>query len=321
MRKKKLSLQQQKRIKLRQTKQKDDYLADNTPVEKGLVLAQYSRKVDVLAISTQQIIRCHLRNNLQPLTVGDRVTWQQTQDNKGVITAVLERKSVLLRPDGLGQLKPVAANIDHIYLVIAQDPSPQPHLIDRYLVAAEQIGIPVSFVMNKIDLGYIDPLQPLFAYYEKLGYPIFPVSTKTQLGLAELRSHMVAKTSILVGQSGVGKSSLINTLVDQAHAKIGALSSGKTKGKHTTSQSTLFLFNDEGGIIDSPGIREFHLTHLKRAEVYLGYRELHTLLGKCRYRNCQHEEEPGCAIKSFMLEGDMPVSRQQSLHYILNNST
>jgi ribosome biogenesis GTPase / thiamine phosphate phosphatase len=289
------------------------------PEQDGLVVAHYGTQV---AVESEPGCsqRCHLRANLEGLVTGDRVVWCEG-DPMGVVVAQRERHSVLSRPDPYGKLKPVAANIDQIMLVIAPFPEPHANLIDRYLVAAEIVGIEPVILLNKTDLLEHEPtlqqgINELLAIYPSLGYRIIRTSIKDS-GLAELQTALFERTSVFVGQSGVGKSSLVNVLLPDADIRVGALSEATQKGTHTTTTALLMHLNCGGTLIDSPGIREFGLWHMSREQVEHGFREFHPLLGTCKFRDCQHEHEPGCAILQGVETGEISERRLESYRRII----
>ena len=289
------------------------------PEQDGLVIAHYGTQVAVESEpgSSQ---RCHLRANLEGLVTGDRVVWCEG-DPMGVVVAQRERHSVLSRPDPYGKLKPVAANIDQILLVIAPRPEPHANLIDRYLVAAEVVGIEPVILLNKTDLLAAEPdlqqaMDELLSIYPTLGYRVIRTSIKDS-GLAELHTALHERTSVFVGQSGVGKSSLVNVLLPDADIRVGALSESTQKGTHTTTTALLLHLNCGGTLIDSPGIREFGLWHMTKQQVEQGFREFRPLLGTCKFRDCQHEQEPGCAILAGAESGAISERRLDSYRRIV----
>ena len=285
----------------------------------GQVIAHYGQQVVVEDAQGQQT-RCHFRANLEQLVVGDRVLYQPPlQGDVGVVSALAPRDSVLKRPDPYGNLKPVAANIDQMLIVFAPLPTPSSQLLDRYLVAAELSGITPILVLNKADLidaesrAFFDALTTL---YPPLGYQVLEASATTAHGLDALKQILTGNTSVFVGQSGVGKSSLINALMPEAALSIGDLSSTSGLGQHTTVTAQLLRFPGGGNLIDSPGVREFGLWHIGEQELLHGYKELSDLAGTCRFRNCAHQNEPGCALRSAAERGEISAERLDNYYRI-----
>ena len=294
--------------------------------QRGLVVAHYGAQLDVEPVNgSGDIRRCHLRANLPPLVTGDNIIWRAVKGDEeaGVVVALDNRRNLLSRPDSKGQLKPVAANIDYIVLVIAPLPTPHANLIDRYLVAAEAIGIEPVILLNKTDLAIDSALKSslddMLAVYERIGYKTLKASTLSEAGLASLQGVLDKKTSIFVGQSGVGKSSLVNALLPGTNIRVGALSDVTNKGTHTTTAAKRFNFPTGGSLIDSPGIREFGLWHMQADEVISGFREFRPFLGHCRFRDCQHKTEPGCALQQALADGDILAKRLRSYWQIVNS--
>ncbi|MGQ4879566.1 small ribosomal subunit biogenesis GTPase RsgA [Billgrantia sp. LNSP4103-1] len=340
MSKRKLSRQQRWRIekiqaeRARRAEQRDAQdsqklaAGEYGPERHGRVIAHFGRTLDVLGDGGMETVRCHLRANLEALVTGDRVIWRATYDAmgnavEGVVVARSERENVLERPDPRGQLKPVAANIDQILIVFAVEPAPHPNLIDRYLVAAEATGIAPVLVLNKIDLLPADggDLGVLLSRYEALGYPVVTTTTAREAGLDALLERLTGRTSVFVGQSGVGKSSLIDRLLPDEELRIGALSKDSRKGTHTTTTARLYRLPmaDDAELIDSPGIREFGLTHLDELQVAEGFIEFRDLLGRCRFRDCRHRHEPGCALLEAVEHGNIHPQRFASYRHIVDS--
>ncbi len=294
------------------------------PEQEGLVISHFGTQVDIEATegaARGEIKRCHMRANLGSIVTGDRVVWRDG-DPLGVIVATLPRHSLLSRPNIQGELRAVAANIDTIVITIAPEPTPFANLIDRYLVAAETVAIEPLILLNKTDLLSADNQQQLavlLASYEQIGYRTIRASTKSSDGLDTLKAQLNNRISVFVGQSGVGKSSLINELLPGVDIKVGALSENTLKGTHTTTTARLYHFPDGGDLIDSPGIREFGLWHIDRQALLEGFREFRPFLGHCRFRDCHHEQEPGCALRKALKDGLIQPRRMESYRTILNS--
>jgi ribosome biogenesis GTPase / thiamine phosphate phosphatase len=330
--KKHLTQRQQQRIaenaskRLRGAKNKGVESVDDAsfaPAEEGLVLSRFGQHADV-EDSAGYVVRCNMRRSIVSLVTGDRVMWrrslQPTGGIDGVIDAAEERHSVLLRPDFYDGLKPVAANIDLMIIVSAILPALSLNIIDRYLVAAEMTGIKPLLVINKVDLLSADALaqvQQQLALYKKLGYDFLLVSAKTHAGMPELLHYLHSGTSIFVGQSGVGKSSLMNSLMPGLEAHTQEVSANSGLGQHTTTVSRLYHLPEGGDLIDSPGIREFALWHLTPEEVTRGFTEFLPWLGRCKFRDCKHIADPGCAIQHAVETGDISSERYDSYTKIL----
>ncbi len=287
----------------------------------GLVIANYGSQVDVecqQGDDTGKISRCHLRANLETPVTGDRVVWHSGNPT-GVIVAVEPRKSELSRPDIQGKQRTIAANIDYIVIVLAPLPVPHSQLIDRYLVAAESVSIKPLILLNKFDLLTDEnrtQIEKLLEIYPQLNYQVLNASTKTMNGLEALETFLKDRTSVFVGQSGVGKSSLIKSLLPGVDIKIGELSEKHGEGMHTTTTARLFHFPNGGDLIDSPGVREFGLWHMEREQVLDGFIEFRPYLGRCKFRDCLHQNEPGCELREALKRGDINERRLNSFESI-----
>jgi len=339
MAKRKLSKQQKWRIEKiqeersararRKERSIDDQLAggDLGPEQAGLIIAHHGQQLEVEALEGERRgdrVRCFVRANIESLVTGDQVVWRAGAESLGVIVARSDRSSLLQRPDKYGQLKPVAANIDHIILVLAPEPEPHDNLIDRYLVAAENTEIPAVLLFNKTDLigpHNAEAIDALLNQYESLGYPVVRTSALKSAEDDNLDPAVDAlvrdQTSVFVGQSGVGKSSIIDRLLPGQTLKVGAVSESTGKGIHTTTTARLFHIPGGGRLIDSPGIREFGLWHMTAAEIEFGFRDIRNLTPLCRFRNCRHESEPGCALDAAIEQGQLSAARLHSFRRIM----
>ena len=295
---------------------------DLSPEQQGLIIAHYGSLIDVEALHGQHqgdVFRCKIRSNLGFLVTGDQVSWRQAADQSGVIVARDDRHSILSRPNKYGDLKPVAANIDQIIVTFAPKPYAHASLIDRYLVAAEASNIEPILLLNKTDLLDEEAqihLEPMLARYQTLGYRIIRASTQSLAGLEALYAALNNKVSVFVGQSGVGKSSLVNVLLPGVDIKTSALSEQTNKGVHTTTTAKLFHIPNGGQLIDSPGIREFGLWHMDTATLLEGFVEFRPYLGYCKFSDCSHDHEPACALLKALEEGHIDPIRMASFQHI-----
>lgn len=314
---------QQERLERRQKKLQqveENLAAGELGVEQeGRIITRYGQTVDV-EDGQGRIYRCLLRQNLPSLVCGDRVVWQAGANASGVVVALMPRESLLVRPDSRAQPKPVAANINQILVVVAPIPALDTDLINRYLVAAELTEIPPVIVINKVDLldsAARAKLEQQLAVYGKIGYPMLYASTKRAQGLDALREQLRHKTSIFVGQSGVGKSSIILALLPDREIRVGAVSEASGLGRHTTTSTVLYHFPEGGELIDSPGVRDFGLGHVEPQQIEQGFRDFHPYLGHCRFNDCAHSVEPGCALREAVEKGELDRERFESYHRII----
>ncbi|WP_369152172.1 ribosome small subunit-dependent GTPase A [Candidatus Thiodubiliella endoseptemdiera] len=282
-------------------------LGNSAEVQIGLVITRYGQRL-LVESEAGDLVQCTARRNIDLSVAGDQVIFQMNDDNTGVVTALLERDNTLERSH-----KIIAANIDELWLVVAIEPHYQFDLIDRYLVVAENGNLPIRIVVNKIELSKnIEQVKTDFAMYQSIGYKVSYLSVKEQIGTAEFKQQLNDKTHIFLGQSGVGKSSLINELIPNLNLRVNEISKKSKLGKHTTTNTTLYHIPSGGDLIDSPGVREFHLNTLTSQEILSGFREFKPFIGQCKFRNCVHINEPDCAIKNALGNGSIHPKRYES---------
>jgi len=316
--KKKLTKGQQRRIKANHDKKLRSKVGSNVSkvqwqdddlgtTQHGTVISRFGQHADVES-DDGSIYRCNLRRSISSLVCGDKVLWRlgrETQHSiRGIIEAVHERDSVLSRPDVYDGVKPIAANISQILIVSSLLPAFNGDIIDRYLVAAEQTGIMPVIVLNKTDLldqlsqGEQGEIEQQLQIYREIGYQVLYGSSQTNEGISEIKTQLSQHISIFVGQSGVGKSTLVNALMPELGLVTKEVSQNSGLGQHTTTVARLYHFEDGGDLIDSPGIREFGLWHLTPEQVFYGFKEFEQFQGLCKFRDCKHQSDPGCALTS-----------------------
>ena len=320
----------QEKRKLKTSQQVDTHQdsVNSNKAETGLVISRYGKHLAVLPEdpANSDIYHCQVRQNLGHIACGDHVIWEKTHEDpnvfEGVVTAVEKRSTVLSRSTFSGEEKPLAANIDQLIIVIAPQPEPSEYLIDQYLIAAERAKINAIIAVNKSDLLNEDNKQALTSRltpYQEIGYPVVFISSKTTNDLEPLTNLLKSKTSILVGQSGVGKSSLTNALIPDLDLQTQKLSDKNAQGQHTTSASTLYFLENDARIIDSPGVRSFRLGQIDQHSLETGYRDLRAFLGHCKFSNCSHTSEPGCALIQALEEGKISSKRLENFLHMLND--
>ena len=333
----KLSKRQQERIQSIQNRRRDKAESrkhlDDKALESldglgaeisGTVITNFGSQVAIEGHSEPfegKIIRCFVRANIPSLVTGDHIIWRPAEP-QGVVVALEPRQSALIRPDNYGKLRPVAANIDRIGVVFAVQPAPQSNLLDRYLVAAEAQGIEPFLILNKTDLldqQADSEINAILESYQSIGYEIMCVSADNNNGMDKLNAYLANKSCIFVGQSGVGKSSLINQLVPDNNSAVGPLSEATNEGTHTTTASKLIHLTMGGIIIDSPGIREFALTHLTQEAIIQGFKDFRPFLGHCKFRDCKHQNDAGCALVAAVAAGMLQQQRLDNYRQIINS--
>lgn len=280
----------------------------------GQVVAAFGRHYDV-ETPDGSIISCVTRGKKGGVACGDRLRFEQTGRSQGVITSIDERTSLLFRSDEFRE-KTLAANATQIVVVAAAEPSFYEDLISRCLLAAEAASLKVLVVLNKADMEKETAAALVkLAHYRDLGYPLLTLSAKRDI--SPLRPYLDGETSVLVGQSGMGKSSIINALLPGALAPTREISQALNSGKHTTTYARLYHLDARSHIIDSPGLQEFGLAHLKEQDIAYAFIEFREYLGHCRFSNCRHRVEPGCAVLEAAAAGKISKARLETFHRLV----
>lgn len=289
----------------------------------GIVISRFGQHADI-ETSDGVITRCNIRRTIESLVCGDKVQVRLNKDRlatiAGVVEAVYPRSSWLSRPDLYDGVKIIAANIDQILITSAIVPEFSTQIIDRYLIAAETTNIPPIILVNKMDLLEEDKQRQLeqnLSLYQDLNYPVYRISANTEEGIESLQNLLKNKISVFVGQSGVGKSSIVNSLLPEAQLSTGDVSETSGLGQHTTTSAKLLHLPSGGSIIDSPGVREFALWHLTPEQVARGFIEFRQYLGCCKFRDCKHGDDPGCALQQAVKDGKITNQRFTNYHKII----
>ena len=322
MSKRKLTKQQQRRIKSNLATITDNI--HHSDLLSGIVVAHHGLHVEIMQ-PDKSIVHGKKRQNLGEVVVGDKVWWKfiGNDQSAGIVAAIHRRRSILHKFSKQGKKTPLAANVDQMLIVISPTPCPGKTTIDRYLIAAERDGITPIIVLNKIDLLNTkldtlgNSLSNLLNIYKKLGYLVVMLQAKVKDNytgdLTTLKSILKNKSSVIVGQSGVGKSSLIKALLPNSLIITGELAENIAQGKHTTTTSRLYELPFGGCIIDSPGVRSFQVDNLVSQDLMHGFAEIQAFIGLCKYKNCIHSgTDLGCAIQDAILNNKISRERFES---------
>jgi ribosome biogenesis GTPase len=282
----------------------------------GLVTAAFRRHYLVRS-DEGSTISCVLRGRTLAIACGDRVRWFSSGLREGVIEAVLPRSTLFYRSDARRE-KLIAANVTQVLGMVAPDPPFDDELVHRWIVAAESSACRFVLIANKRDLPEFAAIRPRLAQFAALGYPVVEICASE--GAGALAPLLAGQHSVLIGQSGMGKSTLINRMLPDAAARVGEVSAALHTGRHTTTETTLYSIDASSWIVDSPGMKEFGLGHLSADAIERGFVELRALLGTCRFRNCRHDSEPGCAIREAIARSEVKPWRLALLQQLLADS-
>ncbi len=309
MSKRRINNQQTERIKKAQLSYQEQKETHPENLSDGLVIIRFGKHVEIEDEQRNRIV-CSIRPHIGTLVAGDRVIWQPEGETQGVIVSLYPRGSILARPTSKGLQKPVAANISQMIIVIAPKPEVSWPLLDSYLIIAETLQLHAVILLNKTDLECTQIKKELKSIYHPLGYPILYSEKTDPDSDDQLKNALNHQISVFVGQSGVGKSSLISKLLPhEQNILSNAISERSELGKHTTSNSRYYHIPTGGALIDSPGVREFSLWQIDSTLIAQGFKEFQPHLKQCKFRNCTHMNTPYCAIIEAVTQGSVSAQR------------
>lgn len=311
---KRLNKQQQRRIQA----QKADKLTQASGEDTALVVAHMGSQI--IVEKDKELIACTWRRQTADIAINDTVAIGYSPDGSAVIEAIYPRKNALYKWQGR-KAKAIAANLDQLLIVIAVEPDWQAALVDRYIIAAQENGIQPAILLNKIDLATPDKQKALerrLAPYQSVNIPIFTASINQGNNLSSLEHWLQNKQTILCGQSGVGKSSLIRHLIPNVDIWIQNISAATGLGKHTTTNLRRYPIDAQTAVIDTPGVRGFAVTHLTRDIILTGFPDITPYAAECKFNDCQHQNEPDCAVQNALKHGKINPERWQSLQQLLS---
>ncbi|HEX6261053.1 MAG TPA: ribosome small subunit-dependent GTPase A [Woeseiaceae bacterium] len=283
----------------------------------ALVVATYGRRLGLRLDHGVEVVGRVKGKRIQPVC-GDNVEVQPIpQEPEWLITKILPRDNQLTRPNQRGKIEVLAANLDAIVVVAADVPAADWFIVDRYICAAELIGAATAVVYNKVDLGTIETSEDALTEYARIGYATLRCSAKQNFNLGPLQDFLASRTAIIVGQSGVGKSSIINKLTAASTRPVAPISMASGEGRHTTVNSVLLPLPNGGAVIDSPGVRDYAPAFDKPADAAQGFREIRESGLHCKFADCRHLREPACNVKADVAKGLIDERRYESYRRLL----
>ena len=287
--------------------------------ETATVIATYSRRM-ALALASGEKVNARIKGKRVKPVCGDVVMAEPIENESDwLITKICDRRNELTRPNMRGQVEILAANVDTLVVVASVSPMPDWYIVDRYLCAAELMGVSSIVVFNKIDLLAGHDIEiPELLEYRKIGLTVIASSAETGAGTQEVQAALANQCAIVVGQSGVGKSSLINQMVTDSQQRTANISSKSGEGRHTTVNSVMLPLQGGGSVIDSPGVRDYAPALTSSSDAALGFREIAEAAQSCRFANCRHLREPGCAVKKGVDEDTISFRRYESFKRVVN---
>ena len=272
----------------------------------GKITTVFGKTGTLESIHRDQLYFLVKSQKLKPV-VGDNVHWTRQTDGTILVTKILEPNNQLERLNQYGQQQTVASNVTQILLITAPLPKPNYLLIDKFLLISELMDCNLSIIFNKVDL--VENNDHTLQIYQKLNYPVVTISAKEKINLGPLFNLFNQQTTVLVGQSGVGKSTIINLLIPKDKIRTETLSNKNQKGKHTTSKSTMHPLEDNGYLIDTPGVENLNPKILTVKEIEIGFREIASLSSACKFRDCVHINEPSCAVTQALINNEIATQR------------
>ncbi|MEC9376064.1 MAG: ribosome small subunit-dependent GTPase A [Pseudomonadota bacterium] len=284
----------------------------------GVIVASFGQR-GILESESGKRIKYQLKGRKLRAVCGDIAQWTlPNQSNEALVHKIISRGNSLTRPNSRGQEEVIASNLNQIIVVSSPKPMVDLFLIDRFLCAAEILNINAAIIWNKNDLQ--NNLPEEFHNYSHIGYEVLSASVKYGNGVERIKRILAEGTSILVGQSGVGKSSLINRLIPEAYVIVKEISSSNQEGKHTTTASIMHKLTSGGRLIDSPGVREFTPIFKDQLKIQTGFREIFAKANNCKFKNCLHLREPSCAIKESVIKSEISQRRYKSYKRLCNSA-